>query len=232
MAETNLKPIQINDKQIDLNNPKAIVDFANTLKAVVVQNNLYDIVKGKNFVNVEGWQFAGYSMGIVPVVVSSENLMENNPTFNKDNKPVYKYRSEVVLRRVQDGATIGRGFAICSNQESTKRSFDEYAIASMAQTRAIGKAYRSTIGWVMKLAGYETTPLEEIQEDQVNNEAEVALKNKEEVNVYLSSLNTADKAKFLRFAVGFTDEEKLTDFHYKQIIKKNSIKEFQDGQEN
>ena len=32
----------------------------------------------------------------------------------------------------------------------------------MAQTRAIGKAYRNLLGWVMKLAGYETTPSEEM----------------------------------------------------------------------
>ena len=32
----------------------------------------------------------------------------------------------------------------------------------MAQTRAIGKAYRNVIGWVMKLAGYEATPSEEM----------------------------------------------------------------------
>ena len=43
-----------------------------------------------------------------------------------------------------------------------KRSFDEYAICSMAQTRAVGKAYRLLIGWLMKSAGYEATPLEEM----------------------------------------------------------------------
>jgi len=32
----------------------------------------------------------------------------------------------------------------------------------MAQTRAIGKAYRNVIGWVIKLAGYEGTPSEEM----------------------------------------------------------------------
>ena len=38
----------------------------------------------------------------------------------------------------------------------------------MAQTRAIGKAYRNLIGWVMKMAGYEATPKEEMV--KVNDE--------------------------------------------------------------
>jgi hypothetical protein len=33
----------------------------------------------------------------------------------------------------------------------------------MAQTRAIGKAYRNLIGWVMKMTGYESTPAEEMK---------------------------------------------------------------------
>src|SRR6185369_14512327 len=43
-----------------------------------------------------------------------------------------------------------------------KRRFDEYAIASMAQTRAIGKGFRNLLGWLMKAAGVEATPAEEM----------------------------------------------------------------------
>jgi hypothetical protein len=63
---------------------------------------------------------------------------------------------------LKTGEIISRGFAVCSNKEGKKKSFDEYAVLSMAQTRAIGKAYRNVIGWTMKLAGYETTPAEEM----------------------------------------------------------------------
>jgi hypothetical protein len=40
----------------------------------------------------------------------------------------------------------------------------------MAQTRAVGKAFRMKIGWLLKIAGYETTPAEEMD---VMNGAEV-----------------------------------------------------------
>jgi hypothetical protein len=56
---------------------------------------------------------------------------------------------------------MGRGIAICSNKEAIKRNFEEYAIASMAQTRAEGKAYRMLLSWLISAAGYETTPAEE-----------------------------------------------------------------------
>ena len=73
-----------------------------------------------------------------------------------------KWMATVELVRLKDNKVIGFGAALCSNKEANKKSFDEYAILSMAQTRAIGKAYRNVIGWIMKLAGYEATPKEEM----------------------------------------------------------------------
>jgi hypothetical protein len=39
---------------------------------------------------------------------------------------------------------------------------DDYALRSMAQTRAVAKALRLCLGWIMSLAGYEATPAEEM----------------------------------------------------------------------
>ena len=73
----------------------------------------------------------------------------------------YKYRAEVTLRDKENNV-VGSGIAICTNKEPGKGNFDEYAVASMAQTRAVGKAFRLKIGWLLKIAGYETTPAEEM----------------------------------------------------------------------
>jgi hypothetical protein len=70
-------------------------------------------------------------------------------------------QADIILKK--DGSVVSSGFAICSQAENKKSGFDEYAILSMAQTRAIGKAFRNMIGWVMKLEGYEATPAEEIK---------------------------------------------------------------------
>jgi hypothetical protein len=133
--------------------PRQMVDMASVLKQHVVDQKLYTPIQGKNYVHVEGWQFAGGLLGTFPRVVAIENLSTGSET---------KWKAEVEIVNLKDGSVLSRGFAVCSSKESKKKGFDEYAILSMAQTRAIGKAYRNVIGWVMKLAGYEGTPAEEM----------------------------------------------------------------------
>lgn len=159
--------ITTKEEQVNLASPKDIMGFANDLKDIIVKNQLYTNIRGKNYVNVEGWQIAGAFTGTLPIVEKVEDLSE----MCADGK--YKYRAEVTLRD-QNGAVVGSGTAICTNTERGKENFDEYAVASMAQTRAVGKAFRMKIGWLLKIAGYETTPAEEMDAIQ---EADV-VKNK------------------------------------------------------
>jgi hypothetical protein len=140
-------------RKYDASQPTQLVSMANTLKGHIVKHGLYTEIHGKNYAHVEGWQFAGALLGIIPVIESIEDLSKASEI---------KWRATVQLVNIKTDKVWGRGFAICSNKESKKKSFDEYAILSMAQTRAIGKAYRNTIGWVLKLAGYEGTPSEEM----------------------------------------------------------------------
>ncbi len=134
--------------------PLQMVSMAKVLKKHIVDQGLFTPIPNKNYVHVEGWQFAGGLLGTYPRVVAIENL---------SNDKEVKWRAEVEIVDLRTGNIISRGFAVCSNKETKKKSFDEYAVLSMAQTRAIGKAYRNIIGWVMKLAGYETTPSEEMR---------------------------------------------------------------------
>ncbi len=128
-------------------------DIANKLKLIVVKQKLYTDIQGKNYVNVEGWSTLGAMLGVFPEVVKLERIETNN-------KIEIKYLAEVRLRTMK-GHSICRAQAICSNAEKSKRNNEEYAIASMAQTRATGKAFRMSFSWVMKMAGFEATPSEE-----------------------------------------------------------------------
>lgn len=143
----------IPQKNYQIANVGEMNQMAVVLKAHIVQNELFTEIRGKKYAHVEGWAFAGAQMGLIPEVVSVTDL---------SNDKEVKWQCEVVIKRLKDDKTVARGFAICSNKESTKKTFDEYAVLSMAQTRAIGKAYRNLIGWVMKLSGYEGTPSEEM----------------------------------------------------------------------
>jgi len=82
---------------------------------------------------------------------------------NLSNEQELKYQAKVTLYDLRHGTTVGAGFAICSNKESGKKFYQEFAIASMAQTRAIGKAYRNILAWIIRAAGYEPTPAEEME---------------------------------------------------------------------
>ncbi|MGI4874738.1 MAG: hypothetical protein ACRYFX_26585 [Janthinobacterium lividum] len=130
------------------------LDLAKDLAKFIKDNKLSTQVQGKEFVNVEGWQYAGSRLGIVPIV---EHVI------NVSNDQELKYQAKVTLYDLRHGTTVGAGFAICSNKESGKKFYQEFAIASMAQTRAVGKAYRNILAWIIRAAGYEPTPAEEME---------------------------------------------------------------------
>ena len=164
MTEVKKKTTTISDiKSYALDKPAEMVKMSNVLKAHIIKQSLYSNIKGKNYAHVEGWMFAGFLTGMTAIVESVENL---------SNDKEIKWQATVKI--YAGGEHISTGFAVCSNKEAIKKTFDEYAILSMAQTRAIGKAYRNKLGWVMKLAGYEGTPSEEMKKvDGKDAEVEV-----------------------------------------------------------
>lgn len=153
VTKTKSNAIAIPDKTYMMDKPRQVAQMALVLKTHVVKNNLYTNIVGKNYAHVEGWQFAGGLLGLYPRVARVENL---------STKDEIKWKADVEIIDKKTGLVVGNGFALCSNKENKKKSFDEYAILSMAQTRAIGKSFRNLLGWVMKMAGYEGTPSEEM----------------------------------------------------------------------
>jgi len=64
--------------------------------------------------------------------------------------------------RTPDGTVVGRAEAMCSRAEETWSQRDDYAVRSMAETRAESRAFRRAIGWIVHMAGYSPTPAEEM----------------------------------------------------------------------
>lgn len=142
--------------------------FVNELMKYVEDNKLVANIAGKKYLQVEAWQFTGSQFNLTAIVTDIEDV-----STDVGGKIVPRYKATVEVIHNPTGQLVSRGFAICSKAETKKSSFDEYAVASMAQTRAIGKAYRNILAWLPKLAGYEGTPAEEIsdnvREDMVAN---------------------------------------------------------------
>lgn len=139
-----------------LENPAAFVagyvKVANTLSGVVREKQLFKRIGTKDHVLVEGWTLLGSMLGVFPVTVWSRPIETNDTTG-------WEARVEA---RTRDGQIVGAAEAECLRSETTWRSRDDYALRSMAQTRATSKALRQPLGFVMTLAGFNATPAEEI----------------------------------------------------------------------
>lgn len=162
---------------MELTKPNEALQVASTLQTFVTERKLTANIQGKNYPLVEAWQFAGSQLGLIPVVKEVKNLSTDTEL---------KYEAMVEVIRLTDSVVLSRGYAVCSNKENSKRRFDEYAIASMAQTRAVGKAYRNILAWLMKAAGFEATPAEEMDfiKDEVGDEGRDFLLNLLETSSY------------------------------------------------
>ena len=111
-------------------------------------------INRRQYPKVEWWTTVGMALGIFPIVVSNSRL-------DRDGEVIYEATVELRL----NGEALCRAEAICSNKESRWRSADEYAIKSMAATRATGKAFRLGLSGLAVLAGLEGTNAEEMPAD-------------------------------------------------------------------
>lgn len=136
--------------------PTAVVErasnVATALAGVIKERKLSSRISGKDHVNVEGWTLLGSMLGVFAEVEWSRPL---------DNG----WEARAVARTL-DGRIVGAAEAMCTTNEGRWRSADPYAVRSMAQTRAVSKALRLPLGFLMHLAGYSATPAEELVEDQ------------------------------------------------------------------
>jgi len=121
---------------------------ADALSDVLKQKKLTTRIGQKDHVNVEGWTLCGTMLGVFPVVEWTRQL-ENG----------WEARVEA---RTRDGHVVGSAEAECRRTENRWKTADDYAIRSMAQTRAISKALRAPLGFIVVLAGYDATPEEEM----------------------------------------------------------------------
>jgi hypothetical protein len=108
-------------------------------------------IKGKLYPKIEWWTTISASLGLFPQVVFAKRL-------DREDEVAYEAKVAVYL---QD-QIIASGEAMCSNKEARWQNADEYAIKSMAITRASGKAYRIPLSFLAVMAGLEATPAEEM----------------------------------------------------------------------
>src|SRR5690606_36894277 len=97
---------------------------ADALKSVLTRQGLTTRIRKREHVNVEGWQTLGAMLGVTAVCVWTRKLTDPEG---------WEARVEA---RTLDGRVIGAAEAQCLRTESEWRRADDYALRSMAQTRA------------------------------------------------------------------------------------------------
>lgn len=125
-------------------------EIANVLSDIIEKQKLYTLFNGKKHINVEGWQTLGSILGILP---KEKRVVEH------DDK---SYEAEIELVSVRTGLVVGGASSYCGMDEGSWSRKPKFSRRSMAITRATGKAYKGAFGWIATLAGYASTPAEEM----------------------------------------------------------------------
>lgn len=143
---------------------------ATALADVIAKQQLFVNLSGRRHVKVEGWTLLGSMMGVFPVTDTVTEL-------RREDGSSFGFEARVEARTLA-GALVGAAIARCTRDEKNWDMrkgvrVDDYALMSMAQTRATSKALRMPLGYVMQLAGFEATPAEEIPAEEPHQTPEV-----------------------------------------------------------
>ena len=155
--DTALVPVEVNAVELGTlraSDPaeliKSATAIATPLGKLIKDRELFSVISNREYVKCEGWTTLAAMLGVTPHEVSVDR---------EDGV----YVAVVELRRLSDGAAVGRASAECGGgEEPLWNDRAPYARRSMALTRATAKACRLSFSWIMVLAGYEATPAEEM----------------------------------------------------------------------
>lgn len=129
---------------------------AKALARIIEEQKLYTQIRGRRHIQVEGWTTLGAMVGVFPVTVWTRELPNG-----------WEARVEA---RTLSGAVVGAAEAMCTHDEKPGsggsvnqwKNADEFALRSMAQTRATSKALRMPLAFIVKMAGFDASPTEEM----------------------------------------------------------------------
>ena len=146
---------------------------AASLKNVIKSQDLAVKIGQSEYVTAEGWEVLGTMLGCTPFV---EEVVEITP----EKSPKFMYKATVSIR--QGDTILSRASAMAERNNMQK---DRPSVYSMAQTRALGKAYRMALSWIVKMADYEPTPAEEMPRfrPKVNNGRRAEPTEEDEANI-------------------------------------------------
>ena len=123
---------------------------ASILAEIVEEQELYTVIQGKKHLHVEAWKTIGKGYGLSPQIEWTRPIESGG------------WEARCIFTDLA-GEQVGSGEAECGTYgDGPWVDRASYAQRSMAQTRAISRAGRNCLDWVVVLAGFSATPFEEM----------------------------------------------------------------------
>ena len=125
---------------------------ADMLYSVVEKQHLYMQIRDKKYLTLEAWEILGKFCDLTATV--------------EWVNPVELWGSKGFEARVEikdnKGKVISIAESMCMSDEPNWKGKPIFQLKSMSQTRAMSKAYRMCLSFIVSLAGYNATPAEEM----------------------------------------------------------------------
>ena len=172
MAQENQEVVEVNPL-VEMGtlqgvSPAGVVEsaiaVANALKDIIRAQGLYVMLNQKPYVMNEGW--------LTCASMLNHSVLQ---ALDGSGRPIIVYHGDgaveaaVELLDRRTGITVGRASAICGGEDEPgwmkrkEKTVPRNARLSMAMTRASSKVCRMNFAWIIKLAGFQPTPYEEMK---------------------------------------------------------------------
>lgn len=147
LAVNDVKALEIVPKDTTIQT----ATIAKEVKSYMSKKEKKVLFNGQRYPELDDWQFVAAFYGL-------KTITESQPV-NMSGVDGFKAKARVI-----DGAgmEVGGAESFCMKDEVNWKSKPLFQLSSMAQTRAASKALSNLLRPVMKLAGYATTPAEEM----------------------------------------------------------------------
>jgi hypothetical protein len=156
----DLVPIErITDMKLVMDPEESLADASKAAKALMAMVEEQGLSIGfggrgsKKHLMIEAWQTIAAWYGVTVGVDYCRSLDPEGESWEAKAIAVTPTGREI------------SAIALCTRNEPNWEKKPDFQLASMAQTRACGKALRLCLGWVAVIAGYSATPAEEMERE-------------------------------------------------------------------
>lgn len=211
-------------------------EISKELAKIIKERKLSTDIAGKKHVHVEGWTTMGALLPkmVIPKITKTEEISKgrfkaecvllageqivggaDGEACVNEGKYELDYKGDIVL----DDTGKPKQKLNMYNKPAQGRFPDPSQARSMAQTRAVGKAFRLSFSWIMVMAGYEPTPAEEMYDVVREGEGEKVNNDKAKLWKKVIDMNKVEVANKVIAEKKYKTKDELTDLDYDYILR-------------